>query len=363
LFTNNSSEDSSDDAQPTTDQVSETIHSMDGGDFSSLPKIELHCHLDGCVQVETAREIAGRREVPLPASISDELIAPPLCDDLADYIRRIDFALSVMQHEEDLARVAEELVETWAADGVVYGEARFAPQLHLRKGLSMQQVLNAVHAGLSTGRKRHGVEFGVIVCCLRHQSEEQSLEVARFAVKNMDKVCAIDLSGDEKRFDARAHQKAFALAREAGLHRTAHAGEAAGQESVREVLDLLSAERIGHGARVAESSALVNEVVERRIALDMCPTSNVQTRCVESMRAHPITTLLSQGVRVTVSTDARTTSNTTLSAEFEVLTRELGWRRGEFDLCQRNAVEAAFVTDQTRELLAERLIMRSPLTE
>ncbi|MGZ4826141.1 MAG: adenosine deaminase [Terriglobales bacterium] len=328
---------------------------MHVGKFFGLPKIELHCHLDGCVRLETARQIAVLRNVPLPPSIEDALIAPPVCEDLADYIRRIDFALSVMQKEEDLARIAEELVETWAADGVVYGEARFAPQLHRRNGLTLQQVLDAVHAGLSSGKRRHGVDFGLIVCCLRHETEEQSLELAQLSVDNMDKICALDLAGDEQRFDARAHQKAFTLARDAGLHRTAHAGEAAGPGSVREALDLLGAERIGHGARVAESAPLAQEMAERQIALDMCPTSNVQTRCVPSLRAHPITRLLAQGVRVTVSTDARTTSNTSVSAEFEVLSRELGWNQAEFLACQKNAVNAAFISHAERRTLARKL--------
>ncbi len=329
--------------------------SMDLATYSRLPKIELHCHLDGCVRPETARDIAIRRQVPLPPSVEDALIAPDACEDLADYIRRIDFALEVMQHEQDLARVARELVEMWAADGVVYGEARFAPQLHLRRGLSMQQALNAVHGGLMEGKRRHGVDFGLIVCCLRHESEAQSVGVARLAAENMDKVCALDLAGDEKRYDARPHQKAFALARDAGLHRTAHAGEAAGPASVREALDLLGAERIGHGTRVAESSPLTQEMVARQIALDMCPTSNVQTRCVGSLGTHPIAGLLTHGVRVTVSTDARTTSNVSVSAEFEKLSREIGWGEKEFTACQKNAAQAAFVPEAERTRLLRKV--------
>lgn len=328
---------------------------MEPVEYTRLPKIELHCHLDGCVRPETAREIALRRNVALPPSVHDALIAPDICEDLADYIRRIDFAIDVMQHEEDLGRVAEELMEMWAADGVVYGEARFAPQLHRRHGLSLEHALNAVHGGLMAGKRRHGVDFGLIVCCLRHESEEQSMAVASLAVKNMDKVCALDLAGDEQHFDARAHRKAFALAREAGLHRTAHAGEAAGPASVRQALDLLDAERIGHGTRVSESPSLTLEMVERKIALDMCPTSNLQTRCVASLRAHPIAQLLAQGVRVTVSTDARTTSNISVSGEFEKLSREIGWSRTEFLACQRNAAGAAFVSDAERRGLARKL--------
>jgi adenosine deaminase len=328
---------------------------MDLAKYSSLPKIELHCHLDGCLRPQTARAIALKRRVPLPPSVEDALIAPDACEDLADYIRRIDFALEVMQHEEDLALIAEELVAMWAEEHVVYGEARFAPQLHLRQGLRMQQVLNAVHGGLTAGKRRHGVDFGLIVCCLRHEDEARSVEVARLAVENMDKVCALDLAGDEKRYDARPHRKAFALAREAGLHRTAHAGEAAGPASVREALDLLGAERIGHGTRVAESAPLTLETAVRQIALDMCPTSNVQTRCVTSLGAHPIAGLLTQGVRVTVSTDARTTSNVSVSAEFEKLEREIGWGEQEFVACQKNAAQAAFLPEAQREQLAKRL--------
>ena len=328
---------------------------MDEAKYSRLPKIELHCHLDGCARPDTARAIAIRRGVPLPPSVEDALIAPDACEDLADYIRRIDFALEVMQHEEDLACIGEELVQMWAEDHVVYGEARFAPQLHLRHGLSLQQVLNAVYGGLMAGKQRHGVDFGLIVCCLRHEREDQSVAVARLAVENMDKVCALDLAGDEKRYDARSHRRAFALAREAGLHRTAHAGEAAGPPSVQEVLDLLDAERIGHGTRVAESAPLTREMAARQVALDMCPTSNVQTRCVTSLGAHPIAGLLTRGVRVTVSTDARTTSNVSVSAEFEKLAREIGWGAEEFMACQRNAASAAFVSESQREKLAKKL--------
>lgn len=317
-------------------------------DFRPLPKLELHCHLDGCLRLESAREIALATGVALPASLRQALVAPEVCLDLGDYIRRIDFALELLQRPEDLFRVAEELMESWAAENVIYGEARFAPQLHSRKGMTMQQALDEVHAGLCSGQRKFGVRFGIIVCCVRHQPDELSLQVARLAANNMDKVCALDLAGDELRFGAANHQAAFALAEQAGLHRTVHAGEAAGAASVREALDLLHAERLGHGVRVEEPPQLLEELRRREMALDMCPKSNLQTGAVASLAAHPAPRLLRQGLRVTISTDARTTSDSSVSQEFETLQRYHGWGVAEFWACQRNAAQAAFAPESVR---------------
>ncbi|HLK33126.1 MAG TPA: adenosine deaminase [Terriglobales bacterium] len=323
-------------------------------DYRSLPKLELHCHLDGCLRLDTAREIALATGVPLPASLHEALVAPEICIDLADYIRRIDFALELLQRPEDLFRVAEELMQSWADENVIYGETRFAPQFHTRRGLTPRQALDAVYAGLASGEKKFGMRFGVIVCCLRHQPAEVSLQVARLAVDNMDKVSALDLAGDELRFGAANHRPAFQLAEEAGLHRTAHAGEAAGAASVREALDLLHAERLGHGVRVEEPPELLQELRRRGTPLDMCPKSNLQTCAVSSLASHPAPRLLRQGLRVTISTDARTTSDSTVTQEFETLHRLHGWGMAEFWACQHNAVQAAFVSESVRaQLMAE----------
>ena len=322
-------------------------------DYRALPKLELHCHLDGCLRLETARDIALSTGAPLPASFRQALVAPDVCLDLADYIRHIDFALELMQRPEDLHRVAEELVESWAAENVIYGEARFAPQFHTRRGLSMQQALDTVHAGLTAGGKKFGVRFGLIVCCVRHLPAEVSLQVARLAAENMDKVCALDLAGDELRFGAASHREAFVLAEQAGLHRTAHAGEAAGAASVREALDLLHAERLGHGVRVEDPPQLLQELRQRGTSLDMCPKSNLQTCAVASLAGHPAPRLLRQGLRVTISTDARTTSDSSVTQEFEILERYHGWGLAEFWACQRHAAQAAFAPESVKaELLA-----------
>src|ERR1700722_16240956 len=324
-------------------------------DFNHLPKIELHCHLDASVRVSTVAELGRKIGLSLPTPLEPALVAPECCVDLADYLVRIDLALEVMQHRDHLVRIAREIVEDLAADGAIYGEIRFAPQLHLRNGLDMQEVLNAVHEGLQQGEQQTGMKTGLIVCCLRHESGERSLEIATLAVNNRDKVCALDLAGDEARFIGAPHADAFALAKREGLRRTVHAGEAAGADSIREAIDLLGAERIGHGVRIIESADLEERAKTIRLPLEMCPLSNVQTRATNSLAEHPIDRLFRKGLRVTVNTDCRTVSLTTLTKEFERLENTFHWGLPEFHKCQRNSAEAAFVTDEVRADLIRRL--------
>ncbi len=324
-------------------------------DLIRFPKIELHCHLDTSVRISTVAELAARIGLNLPVALREALVAPAVCVDLADYLRRVDLALQVMQHADHLERIAREYVADLAADGVIYGEVRFAPQLHTRAGLKLQEVLDAVYAGLQTGAAATGVRVGLIVCCLRHQPVGVSLEVAELAADNRDKVCALDLAGDELRYLGAPHAPAFRLAEEAGLHRTVHAGEAAGSASVWEALTELAAERIGHGCRSEQDPALLEHLRARQIALEMCPLSNVQTRAVHSFPVHPVDRLLRQGLRVTVSTDGRTVSETSVTAEFERLRRNFGWGAREFFRCQRNAAAAAFVSHEIRRELLEKI--------
>jgi adenosine deaminase len=306
--------------------------------------------------VQTVAEIGRELGIVLPAPLRDALVAPEQCENLLDYISRIDLAIQVMQRPQDLARIARELIEYMAADGVIYAEVRFAPQLHTRRGMSLQEVVDVVSSGLRSAAAKHGIGVGLIICCLRHESAEQSLTIARLATANMDKVNGLDLAGDEGAFpDAEPHRQAFLAAREAGLHRTVHAGENAGPSSVRQALDRLGAERIGHGVRAEEDPALVSRVAETFVPLEMCPRSNVQTRATDSLAAHPIDRFLRCGVPVTVSTDCRTVSATTLTGEFELLKKQFGWGLREFTQCQEIAARSIFAPKRTKENLLERI--------
>lgn len=325
----------------------------------AYPKAELHVHLDTSVRIGTVRALGAKHDVDLPEPLDRALVAPARCDDLADYLRRVDPQLAVLQWEDALERVAYELVEDWARDGVVYGEVRYGPQLCTREGLSMDAVVAAVARGLQAGADEFEVTVGQILCCLRHESPSLSEEVARLAIRHWKRdeflVVGLDLAGDEARHTGAPHRKAFELAMDAGLPRTIHAGEAAGPESVREAIDVLGAMRIGHGVRAAQDPDLLDRIRRDGIVLEMCPTSNVQTRAVDTLSSHPIHTCYDAGVRVTVSTDARTISDTTVTDEYVRLADMFGWDGEYVRRTTQYALQAGFMEAGTRRRLLERV--------
>ncbi|MFI7232357.1 adenosine deaminase [Nonomuraea angiospora] len=299
-------------------------------------RYELHCHLDGSVRPSTIADLARRQGITLEAPVEQLVTAPAGCGSLGRFLTYIEVPLQVLQTPDALSRAARELVEDWSADGVVYGEARFAPQQHGRQGMTIDEAVEAVAEGLAAGEAATGVRTGLLLCCMRHQTPEQSLAVAETALRHRDKVAGLDLAGDELLYAATPHRAAFDLAHAAGLPCTVHAGEAAGPESMWEAIDVLGARRIGHGVRCTGDSALLERLRRDRIALDMCPISNVLTGAVAGMSEHPAIPLLEDGLAVTISTDTRTTAATTLEREFA------GWTAEQEKLAQANAAEAAF---------------------
>lgn len=304
-------------------------------------RYELHCHLDGSVRPDTIAALAAEQGLDLPAPVRHLAVAPPDVGSLHAFLPYIDIALDVLQTPQALHRAAAELVTDWRADHVIYGEVRFAPQLHTRAGMSIDDAIDAVAAGLAHGTAATGVRTGLLLCCLRHQPPGLSLEVADAAVRRRDVVAGLDLAGDE-RHPGTPHREAFDLAHAAGMPVTVHAGEAAGPASVWEALDVLGARRIGHGVRSTGDTALLDRLRRDQIALETCPGCNVLTRAVPTMTAHPADRLLRAGLRITVSTDARTTAGTTLDTEFDALAAAFGWTHAEEQLCQDNAAQAAF---------------------
>ena len=304
-------------------------------------RYELHCHLDGSVRLGTLTALAAEQGLSLPGPVRDLAVAPPGVGSLHGFLPYLDVALAVLQTPAALHRAAAELVGDWRRDGVVYGEARFAPQLHTRAGLSIDDVVSAVAAGLAAGAAATGVRTGLLLCCLRHQPPAVSLEVADAAVRRRDAVAGLDLAGDERQPGA-PHRPAMDLAHAAGLPVTVHAGEAAGPASIWEAIDVLGARRIGHGVRCVGDTALLDRLRRDRITLETCPRCNVLTRAVPEMAAHPADRLLRAGLRVTVSTDTRTTADTTLDDEFRALRATFGWTADEERLCQQYAAQAAF---------------------
>ncbi|WP_216207935.1 adenosine deaminase [Amycolatopsis aidingensis] len=304
-------------------------------------RYELHCHLDGSVRPDTVADLAAEQGIRLEGPVRELVVAPPVCANLMDYLTRIDAVLDVLQTPDSLRRVARELVADWRSDRVGYGEVRFAPQLHGRAGMTMDEAVGAVAEGLAEGGAATGVRTGLLLCCLRQQSPEVSEQVVDTALRHRSLVAAVDLAGDESR-PGTPHRPAFDAAHAAGLPVTIHAGEAAGPESVWEALEVLGAARIGHGVRAAADPALVSRLRAERIPLEMCPVSNVQTGAVPSLAEHPADRLLAEGLAVTISTDARTTSATSIEREFAELGRQFGWAGEQERRCQDNARAVAF---------------------
>ena len=321
---------------------------------SDLPKVELHLHLD-C-------SLSYRAVAQLDSSISREefdaeFVAPARCTSLADFLRRAPRGFQLMQNEDALRLVVEDVFEQLVADNVVYAEIRFAPLLHLNQGLSPEAVVAAVDRATEQCIRATGIEARLILCTLRHFSQEQSLLTAKLVDRfKGSRVVALDLAGDEAGFPIDAHIPAFRFAVDHGINRTAHAGEAAGADSVWETLRSFEPTRIGHGVRSVEDPELVEHLKTKRIHLELCPSSNVQTRVCTAYRDHPADRLLRAGVSLGISTDARTITNVTLNTEYARLREHFAWSDVEFRACNRAAVEAAFVSESVRERLMSRLV-------
>lgn len=285
-----------------------------------LPKAELHVHLDGSLRPSTMIELAAECGVALPASDPDELGRRLVANDarsLEDYLSAFEVTVSVMQDAPALERLAYELAEDQAAEHVRYAEIRFCPLLNTRGGLGPNAVLTAVLAGLERARDRLGIHCRVIVCALRHLPPSSSVELAELAVSMRDRgVCGFDLAGPEAGHPVRPHAEAFELARRHGLPVTIHAGEAAGPESIREALDVGHASRIGHGTRLWEDPELARRVLDEGVTLEICLTSNVQTRAVAAYEAHPLRRYYDLGLPVALCTDNRLVSGVTLTGEY-----------------------------------------------
>ncbi len=322
-----------------------------------LPKAELHCHLDGSVRPTTLLELGREARVQMPKHTPEELAEFMRVDDartLEDYLRRFDVTVSVMQTEDALERIAYELAEDAAEDGVRYIEVRNAPILNVMRGLTLVQAIEAPLRGLRRAEKEFGVIGRFIVCALRNFTPEDSLAMAQLAVEFKNEgVVAFDLAGAEKGNPAARHVEAFRYAREHNLAVTVHAGEGDGAESVREAVHICGANRIGHGTRLIEDPELTQYVNDRRIALEICLTSNVQTRVADSYEAHPLREYFDRGLNVTLNTDNRLMSGTTLTDEYVHAAEQLGFTVDELAGIALNGFESAFLPWEERVMLIE----------
>jgi adenosine deaminase len=338
--------------------MSSTSPPIDRELLRRLPKAELHCHLDGSVRPATLLDLAREYDTPMPCSDPHSLRDYMRASDVGSleaYLDRFAVTLSVMQTAEALERIAYELAEDAAADGVCYIEVRYAPVLNVRAGLSLGDVVEAPLRGLARAERDHGIAGRVILCALRHLDANVSMEVAELATAYRARgVVGFDLAGAEAAYPAAPHARAFAYAHAYGLACTCHAGEGAGAESVREAVHVCGADRLGHAARLAEDPSLVDYVAEHRIPLEICLTSNVQTGAALSYDDHPVRQYFDRGLNVVLNTDNRLMSDTTLTGEYALAAEKLGFTPDELSVIALNGFESAFLPPAERNALVER---------
>ncbi|MEU4167870.1 adenosine deaminase [Streptomyces sp. NPDC026665] len=348
-----------------------TAPRIDADTIRRLPKAVLHDHLDGGLRPATLVELAETVGHTLPTTDPQELAAwyyeAANSGDLVRYIATFEHTLAVMQSREGLLRTAEEYVLDLAEDGVVYGEVRYAPELMVNGGLALPEVVEAVQEGLAAGMAKAAaagtpVRVGTLLCGMR--MFDRTRETADLAVAFRDAgVVGFDIAGAEDGFPPADHLDAFEHLRRENVPFTIHAGEAHGLPSIHQALQVCGAQRIGHGVRITEDivdgklGRLAGWVRDRRVALEMCPTSNLQTGAATSIAEHPITALRDLGFRVTLNTDNRLVSGTTMTREMSLLVEEAGWGVEDLRTVTVNAVKSAFIPFDERKALIEDVVL------
>jgi adenosine deaminase len=325
-----------------------------------LPKTDLHVHLDGSLRVETLLDLAPQAGLRLPADEPEELRGflqvDGTVENLARYIEKFQITLQVMQTREALHRIAYELAEDAAAENIRYMEVRYAPILHQRKGLLLPEILDSVLAGLRDAETDFGIRTGVIICGIRSINPENSLRLAELAVAYKGRgVVAFDLAGVEYNYPAKDHIRAFYHVRNNNINCTLHAGEAYGPESIHQAIHYCGAHRIGHGTRLIEDEDLMAYVNDHRIPLEICLTSNVQTRSVRRLAAHPFRRYFDAGIRVTVNTDNRLISGTTVTDELFLAATTFELSLEDIKKVVTNGFKSAFLPYEERADLLHRV--------
>lgn len=328
--------------------------------IENMPKVDLHYHLDGGLRPETVFEIAKKQDMALPTQDAEELAkylkAEENCTSLVEYLEKFDLPVKCLQSAYAQRRVAMEAVEDAASHNIRYIEVRFAPQLMTEGRLTVSEVTSNVIEGLMAGEDRFKTKARAILVCMRHHSVSKNLEVIEAARQFLGKgVCGVDLAGDEAGFPPQASREVFSLACKYGIPVTIHAGEAGGAENIYEAVKNLGAVRIGHGIRLKENPRLLDLIKQRRIPLEICVTSNIQTKAAASFATHPIREYFDAGINVTVNTDNTTVSNTDLTREYEILQKQYGFTDDELKQLVFNAANAAFLEQPEKNRLFEEI--------
>ena len=312
--------------------------------------IDLHLHLDGSLSLEDFKFLAERNGIDLGKDFPNNVYVPEGCKSLEEYLERFDLPLSLLQDEMSIAYVTKSLVDRLYKAGFIYAEIRFAPQLHTRKGMSQEDAVIAALAGLKSALKdKKDFDANLILCCMRQADYETNRETVKLARKyKNDKVVCLDLAGPEAFHTGDFYKKLFDEAEEGKVNIIIHAGEACGSEEVIRAIDILHAKRIGHGVHLDLTRDNIRKVVEKRIAFEFCPTSNLQTTSLPNYEAVPISDFIKNGIIVTVNSDNMTVSNTDVLQEYRHLFKVFKFTKYEVRHLLMNSLIAAFISQEER---------------
>jgi adenosine deaminase len=323
--------------------------------IADMPKIELHCHLDGSMGLDVTRDLLAQRGEQYEIGELRQLLEAPMdCRSLAEYLEKFDLPIRCIQTEEGLRAAAYDLAASAAKEQVKYLEVRFAPSFSTGEGLSIVQILESVQAGLKEAEDEADIHTGIIVCGMRNLSMEENLSMLRAARELYGAgVVACDLAGDENAYPTAQFAEFFELAKKLGVPFTIHSGECGSTENIRTAIEL-GASRLGHGIAMAKDPSLMAECAEKRIGVELCPTSNLQTKAVRSMEEYPFMQFFKAGIPLSVNTDNRTVSRTTCTAEAALLQRTYQLSPEDFAKIYRDSVEMSFATDEVKEILLKK---------
>ena len=317
--------------------------------FKKIPKIELHIHLDCSLSYKVVNKIDSTIDFN---EYKSSFQASSSCSSLKDYIDCADRAIKLMQTKENLELVVEDLFEQLYDDNVIYVEIRFAPLLHCEQNLNVKEVIDIICNSSLLNSRKYNIDYGLILCTLRHYTERESLETVQLVKEFIDKgVVGFDIAADEAGHPIDNHIKAFNYAKNNNLNVTAHAGEAKGPESIWETINQLHAKRIGHGVRCIEDKNLVKFLAENNYHLEICLTSNIKTNTFESYDDHTINEIFDSSISLSINTDGRAISNIDLSQEYEILINKFNWNVEKILKCNLNAIEHSFTSKKTKEKL------------
>ena len=325
---------------------------MTRDELVALPKVELHCHLDGSLSRNFIEKRLGRKVSQEELSVSDD------CRSLNEYLEKFDLPGQCLMDEEGLREAGYDVLRSMHQENVCYAEVRFAPLLSETSDMDCRKVIEAVIAGMNKGKQDFGVEYGIITCAMRHHSAEENLRMLQITREYLgDGVCAADLAGAEALYPMSEFMDVFETVKNLGMPFTLHAGECGNVQNIIDSVEA-GAGRIGHGIAMRGHRELQSELAKQGIGIEMCPISNLQTKAVQSTAEYPLREFLDAGLKVSINTDNRTVSNTSLAKELEFVQKTYGVSDEEIRKMMQNAVETAFARDDVKERLQKKMDMK-----